>query len=264
MNNLIKKVFLLYLLSFSVLADTNLKPTNHLFDKDKIILTVAISEAGYYPFNYNENGERKGLSIDIIDYFEANSKYGFEFVTLPWARGLNLVAHGKVDLILTLFKTSKREQIYHFIEPPYGDEVNQLFTLVDNKLEYDGQLQQLTPYSIGTIREYSYGDVFDRATYLNKYPALNEEVLLKMLIAKRVYLIIGNPLILNSIISKEKIGSKIKAIKPTIGLTPVYIALAKNRDDSQEIKQTFEQLSLQFKASPYYQELLVEYQLNFN
>jgi len=257
---LIKIIFLLSILPLSAIAHTGLNPDNDL-SKGRVILTVATTEAGYYPFNYRENGERKGLSVDVLNYFEANSNYDFEFVTLPWPRALYLVAHGKVDLILTLFKTSKRKNIYHFIEPAYGYEVNQLFTLVDNKLEFNGQLKQLTPYSIGTIREYSYGENFDQANHLNKFTALTENNLVKLLLAGRVDAIVGNPLILNEIISKKKVEYKIRAIEPYIAVTPVHIALAKGRENSQEIEQTLGQLTQQLKASPYYKKLMNKYQI---
>jgi len=259
----IKIVLYLCVLPFSVLAQTGLKADENSSEKEKIILKVAISEAGYFPFDYKENGEIKGFSVDVLNYFKANSKYDFKFITLPWPRALYLVAQGKVDLILTLFKTARREQIYHFIDPSYGNEVNQLFTLVDNKFEFNGQLQQLTPYSIGTIREYSYGDTFDRAKYLKKLPVLTEGVLLKLLIAKRIDIAISNPLIFKNIILKEKAESKVKAIEPYITVTPVYMALTRAREDSQEIKKTLGQLTQQLKASAYYQTLLNKYQLNF-
>lgn len=167
MKIFIKAVLLFYVLPFSVFADTSLKLDITISAQNKTILTIAVAEDGYFPYHYSENGERKGLSIDLLDYYKANSKYDFEFLTLPWPRALYLVEHSKVDLILTLFKTPKREQLYHFIEPPFSNEANQLFTLVDNKFEFTGQLQQLTPLSIGTVRDYSYGVPFDEASYLN-------------------------------------------------------------------------------------------------
>lgn len=263
MTFFIKIVLLLYVLPFFVLAKTALKPGDYQSVKEKIVLTAAIEEVGYFPFNYNENGEIKGFSVDVLNYIEANSKYDFEFIILPWPRALHLVKTGKVDLILTLFKTTKREQTYHFIEPNYGSEMNQLFTLVENEFEYSGQLQQLAPYSIGTVREYSYGKEFDSANYLNKLPALTEEVLVKLLLAERIDMMVGNPLAFKDIISKMNVKSKIKAIKPYIALTPVHMAMTREREDSQEIKETFKKLIKQLKASLYYQELLVKYQLNF-
>ena len=148
--------------------------------------------------------------------------------------------------------------------PHYAYEANQLFTLTDNKVEFNGKLQQLKPYSIGTTRDYSYGKDFDQANYLNKLPALNEEVLLKLLLTKRVEMIIGNPFIFNRLIGKKETDYQIKALEPYIAITPVYMALTKERADSEEIKQALEQLTKQLKASPYYQKLLDKYQLNLN
>jgi polar amino acid transport system substrate-binding protein len=262
MKNYIKIIFLLYFLPFSVLSRTSVEPDVNHSKKNKITLTVAMEDIGYFPFYYKENGHYKGFSVDVLNFVEANSKYDFEYIILPWPRALYLVAEGKVDIILTLFKTSKREQIYHFIEPSYGSEINQLFALIDNKFQFTGKLQELTPYSIGTVREYSYGEYFDQATYLNTLPALTEDVLLKLLLAKRIDMIISNPLVFNQIISKEKMTAKVKAIDPYISLTPVYMALTKGREDSQEIKKTIGELTLKLKSTLYYQELLHKYHLN--
>ncbi len=260
----IKTVILFYFLSFSVFSYTSDKANNSSPEKNRVTLTVVVDETGYPPFNDEEDGEIKGFAVEILEYVKANSNYDFEFKARPWPRALHLVEQGQADLILTLFKTPKREQIYHFIEPSYGFEVNQFFTLEDNKVSFDGQLQQLTPYSIGTIREYSYGNTFDQADYLNKLPALNEQVLLKLLLGKRVDIIIGNPFVFTKMATKEKVSSQIKAIEPYLELTPVYMALTKARVDAQEIKQTLERLLREFKASPNYQKLLDKHQLNFN
>lgn len=263
MNVFITVIFALYIIPMSALAHTHIKADNYQPEKGKKILTVAIEEIGYFPFNYNENGEIKGFSVDVLHYFEAHSRYDFEFIIVPWPRALYLVSHGKVDLILTLFKTPEREKTYHFIEPSYGYEANQLFTLIENDLEFNGQLHRLTPYSIGTVREYSYGEYFDQAHYLNKLPALTEEVLLKLLLGKRTDAIISNPLIFKKILSKENMSSKVKAIEPYVSITPVHMALTKKNKDSQEIKKKLGQLTLQLKTSPYYQELLDKYQLDY-
>ena len=232
-------------------------------DKGKVILTVAIEEIGYFPYNYEENGEIKGFTIDVLNYFEANSKYDFEFIILPWSRALYLVEQGKVDLILTLFRNKEREKIYHFIEPSYGYEVNQLFTLTDSKFEFSGQLNELAKYSIGTKRGYSYGETFDKTNDLTKLPVLNEEVLLKLLLSGRIDMAISNPYVFNKLITKYNVSNNVKPIWPYIDKTPVYLGLTKERNDSLEIKQAFGQLTEQLKASNYYLELLKKYHLDF-
>jgi polar amino acid transport system substrate-binding protein len=256
-------IFSLCLLSCFVLANISLKPEDILAEKAKVILTVAIEEIDYFPYNYKENGEIKGLTIDFLNYIEANSKYDFEFVMLPWPRALHLVAEGKVDLILTLFKNKKREKIYHFIEPSYGYEVNQFFTLSNSKIEFNGQLQQLSSYTIGTKRQFSYGKNFDQANYLTKLPTLTEDTLLKLLLSRRIDIAISNPYVFHQLISNNNVSDQITAIEPYVAKTPVYLGLTKGREDAQKIKAALGKLTLQFKASAYYQELLNKYQLNF-
>ena len=263
MTTFINLVFILCLVPFSVFAYPSETPDNPLSNKKKIPITVAISDVGYYPFSYIENGEVRGFSIDILHYVENNSKYEFKFITMPWPRALHFVSIGKADLILALFSTAKREKIYHLIEPTYGQEVIQLFTLVESEIKFNGPLQQLIPYSIGTLREYSYGEAFDKADYLEKLPASTEALLLKLLLGKRIDIAISNAPTFNKLILKENLSAKIKAIEPYITLKPVHMALTKNRKDAHEIKQTLSQLIQLLKTSPYYQELLEKYQMNY-
>ncbi|GLX80048.1 amino acid ABC transporter substrate-binding protein [Thalassotalea insulae] len=263
MKYLIHVLILFYLLPLSVFANTKGIISNDVTKSNKTTLTVAIAEGGYYPFYYKEKDTLKGLSVDIINYIKVNSHFDFNFITLQWPRALDLVARGKVDLILTLFKTPKRKQIYYFIEPSYGSEINQLFSLTDTDIDFTGQLTQLAPYAIGTLREYSYGKAFDQAQYLKKRPALTEEVLLKLLLNKQIDMLIGNPFKFSRLINHEQLNTKVRAIMPYVAMTPVYMVLTKERKDSHTIKQTLEQLIQQLKSTPSYQELLDKYQLNF-
>ena len=258
-----KVVLIIFGIAFSVLAQStelagNMNPT-----QKKTVLTVAIAEVEYHPYNYYDNGKLSGFSVDVLEYFEENSKYDFEFIALSWPRVLRFVELGKVDLVLTLFKNPEREKKYHFIEPAYGNEINQLFTLSDNNFVFSGQLKELTPFSIGTIRKYSYGKAFDQANELNKLPALSEEVLVKLLLNKRLDMIVGNPFVFKKLIREQNKLDVIKAIQPYLAITPVYLALTKKREDADEINTVLSKLSKQLKSSPYYLQLLDKYQLNF-
>ncbi|WP_158970586.1 ABC transporter substrate-binding protein [Paraglaciecola sp. L3A3] len=265
MNILIKIIFLFLIYPLSVIAHTSATPKILMpaSTANKITLTVATTEHGSSPYNFEENGSRKGLSIDILNYIEKNSKYDFEFIILPWSRAMHFVAEGKIDLMLTLFKSAKREQAYHFIEPSYANEAIQLFTLTDNKFEFNGHLADLTPYIIGVKSGFSYGESFEQANYLTKFSTFTEEVLLKLLLGKRIDFVISNPLHFNKLISNQSIRSKVKGMTPYIAMTPLYIALTKKRKNSLEIKENLEQLTKQLITTPYYQELLNKYQLNF-
>ena len=68
MNNLIINIlFLLSIFSVAVLAEPNVAAHENLSKNEKTILTVAIEEIGYYPFNYIENAVVKGFSVDFLE-----------------------------------------------------------------------------------------------------------------------------------------------------------------------------------------------------
>ncbi|MGJ8682144.1 substrate-binding periplasmic protein [Paraglaciecola sp.] len=257
-----KMTVLLFIISQFSWAHASSNQTDNKQVQQKIVLTVATTENGYYPYNFEENGKRVGLSIDVLDYIEANSNLDFEFIVLSWPRALKFVSQGKVDMILTLFKSIEREKEYHFIEPFYGHEVNQIFSLTGNQIEFDGQLKQLESFSIGTTRDYSYGQSFDQAKYLTKLPATSEEALIKLLLAKRIDLAISNPLTFNKAIADKGLSSKVTAIKPFISVTPIYMALTRKRKKSDNIAKLLESQIERLKSSGYYQTLLDKYKLN--
>lgn len=262
MNKFVK-AFLIYFCILPVLTNSGKVLADAIREKEKVVLQVAIGNKGYFPFIQINNDEITGFTKDIFDYIAANSKYDFEYIQVPWPRALLLVEKGQLDLIPMFFKTSEREQRYHFIHPSYANEVIQLFSLKSSKIEFDGNLQQLEPYSIGIRREYSYGKAFDKASNLQKLPAVSEEVLLKLLQKGLVDLIISNPMVFNKLITNLNVSEKIKAIKPYISKTPVFVALTKKRADSLEIKMALENIIKQLISTPYYQTLLNKYQINY-
>ena len=52
-----KLILLIYLIPLLTLANTGMDSDLLNQGKSKVILTVAIEEIGYFPYNYEENGE---------------------------------------------------------------------------------------------------------------------------------------------------------------------------------------------------------------
>ena len=260
MNRIKKTLF--YFLFFGVTLTILNKVSGESFPEEKrVTLKVAIGSKGYLPFMQVDYV--KGITFDILDYISAHSKYNFEYTQVPWPRALVLVANGQLDLLPIFFKTPDREQDYLFIDPPYAKEVNQLFALNKSNIKFDGDFQKLTKYSIGMRREFSYGEAFDHATYLQKKSAVNEEVMLKLLLNELVDIVISNPFELNQLITKYSVGNKVKPLEPYVSVTPVFLALTKERNDAQEVQHTIGKILKQLLTTPYYQTLLKKYQLNY-
>ena len=251
-------VLLLLLTSFSFIAQADEVANSPV---DKKILKVGFGIIDYPPYNYVINDEYQGIVIDIFHYIEDNSDYTFEFIKLPWPRVLQSVETGRLDIVATLFKVKMREERFYFVEPAYGTEINQLFTLTDTDVEFDGDLTQLKALSIGTIRDYSYGDVFDQATFLNKRPVIDEHTLIRLLKGGRFEMAIGNPTAFYKVASELNLKKHIKAISPIVSKTPVHLAITKQRKDAAQINNTLNELIVKLKASAHYQQLLDKYDL---
>lgn len=76
----------------------------------------------------------QGRDIEIIRQFLTLANCQFDFVELPWARGLNLLKSGDIDMMINVTKTDTRSEDYHFIGP-VSYEVIVLATKNDAKLK---------------------------------------------------------------------------------------------------------------------------------
>jgi len=226
---------------------------------DKTVLTVGFSETDYPPYNFDKDGIYQGFAIDIFRHIESQSSFIFKFVKLPWPRVLQSVKNGEVDLVATLFKTASREELYAYVEPAYGFEVNQFLSLKSNAVEYDGDLRSLSDITIGTVREYSYGKAFDQAEYLDKKAVLDEATLVKVLLGGRVDLIIGNPMTFFHILKQEFKSEAVQMVSPIVERTPVYFALSKKIDNYHSIQRQFGQIVTEYKMTQDYQKLFDKY-----
>ncbi len=100
----IKPVCLFCLVSFQLLCDT-VTPLR-LLSSEKI------------PYNYSENEQIQGISIDIVQALLPDQKVAVETEILPWPRAFEIAAKTPELLIFTMGKTAERESMgFSFIGP---------------------------------------------------------------------------------------------------------------------------------------------------
>lgn len=85
-------------------------------------------------------------------------------------------------------------------------ETNSFFTLKTKNLPYDGTIKNLTPFKIGTIRNYSYGKRFDAIHFPHNFQMETEIELLNTLTNHRCDVIIGNKLVILTLIKKQSLN----------------------------------------------------------
>ena len=94
-------------------------------------ISQAIAEEGsltiitedWPPYNYEENGEVKGFSTEIVQAILKELNLSYEIQLLPGARGEKLLDQGTHVMNYSLFRTSERENQYKWIGPIAEDAV---------------------------------------------------------------------------------------------------------------------------------------------
>jgi len=129
--------------------------------KDKLFHLAA----GVYPPYTIEDGDIKGLNVEIIQAAFSAVGYQVKIELLPFTRAMHYAKNGKTDGLI-IWHNKEREQWFHFSSViSQSDLVFYKF----KRLKFDfNSLQSLMPYSIGTVANYAYSSTFLDADYLQK------------------------------------------------------------------------------------------------
>ena len=86
------------------------------------------NELKWPPFNYFENGESLGYSIDFMNLIAKKAGLKVEYITGPtWDDFLKMMQDGSLDVMLNIVKTPQRQK-YLLYTPPYADNPNAIIS----------------------------------------------------------------------------------------------------------------------------------------
>jgi len=171
------------------------------------------------------------LELTVEAFKEVGYKSDVRFE--PWARALDAAMNGEVDGLLGCLYSDERAK-----KLAYSDELAQsstvFFTLESSKISYE-RLQDLSKYTIGTIRNSYYPPEF-LAANLRTEPAADYEVNIRKLLAGRIDLFIEKRLVVMSYIAAAPTSetSRIVALEPPIMVNRYYNGFAKGRPSAEE------------------------------
>ena len=86
----------------------------------------ASNELDYAPFDFVENGESKGFSIDYLNLIARRAGFRVEYVQDVWENLLEKGKKKKIDLLHTVYSTPEREAFFLFTAP-YKTVVNAIY-----------------------------------------------------------------------------------------------------------------------------------------
>lgn len=138
-----------------ILSDPPL-PQSAIETEKRIVLGADV----YTPYQYEENGTLKGMSVDIVKEAFKRMGYSVEIKILPWSRVLKSTENGTVDAMFSSFYIKERSEYMTYAMEPLAVSVQTLFARANAPIKYDGTIQSLKGLRLGTIIGYVYGDAF--------------------------------------------------------------------------------------------------------
>ncbi len=142
MNKFNRSIYLIFYLLLTVIVYSQEIP-------ELIIVTE-----DWKPYHYIEDGEFKGIVIDIMLLMlqELDSEQDLNDIELyPWARAYRTLLNKKNTILFSMTRTDKREELFKWAGPIF-DNTTYLISKKSRSIELDN-ITSLKYYKIGTILE---------------------------------------------------------------------------------------------------------------
>ena len=247
-------------LSLSLLFISHISLSAELISSELSSSELNIVTLQYPPYAYKENGQVKGIAVEIVTEAFKRLNLPITITVLPWARALHQIKNGDADAIFTLFKKPEREVFADYSNEILVPQIVSLYVNKHSTIEFTGDLKQLKAYSFGLVRKVSYGQIFDRALKNNILPNVvrsnDAQQSFKMLFSNRIDIVAINKYGALDILQHSNKLNDIKELKPDLQNIPSYIAFSKKRNLST-IRDKFDDTLRQMKIDGSYDLLIL-------
>ncbi len=199
--------------------------------------SIIVALDNWPPWKISGNGEFGGTDVLILEEISRRLDINFSFVESSWARCIQMLDDGEVDMITSFVKTPERENYTYYLEPEYRiDEI--VFYMHKDRPVTVNVYNDLYNFKVGTIKGAFYFDSFNDDQQIDKEELISDPQLLKMLASGRIDLMIGYKHSLDYFIALEGFAGQFDQVEYRVTLeNPVYMAMSKKSDHIDLIPQ---------------------------
>lgn len=235
-------------------------------ESDKI-LNLATLE---WPPYIGENLCNKGWVFQYAVANLVNKGYQVNVHFFPWARSVKMVETGQMDILFPeyfiedsapsdVITNKKRKELLALSNQFPGGNIS-FMKRKGYEIEFNGNLLALKGEKIGVVRGYQNTPEFDAmmdAGHFQIISAVDELQLAKLLVAKRVNLIIGDPSVFRYSINYSKLSLQnklalldgIEELKPSLKYNHLYFAISTQKPHWRTLIDDINLSLLTFKLS---------------
>ncbi|WP_290329880.1 substrate-binding periplasmic protein [Vibrio tapetis] len=185
----------------------------------------------FSPFVIEDNGEIKGIDVDVIKEVGRRLHLDISFALKPWKRLEQDVKDGTVSCVAAYFRTEERREYMDFTNVPLHITSYTLFT---NKAEVKAfkTFKDLKGWAIGVNRGFKTTPEFESAMshgLITKHDVKSDEQSVKMVSSNRLDAMLTNYHV--GLYNIKKLGaSDVRPLLPSIRSTPAYLVFSKKQN----------------------------------
>ncbi|THB81568.1 MAG: hypothetical protein D3926_01395 [Desulfobacteraceae bacterium] len=200
--------------------------------------TIRLATVEWEP-HYGPNLKKQGYISEITREAFNRVGYDVEISFMPWKRAMHDTRRGHFDGLLGLYYTKDRESWV-----AYTDEISSnkivFFSKKGRHISYS-KLKDLRRYKIGIERGFTYGEVFDNASFLQKEPVRNIDINFNKLINGRVDLVAASEMVFMHMITTRHADArkKIEIVEPPLGVDGIYNGIIRKKKGWEQIISDF-------------------------
>lgn len=214
----------------------------------------------YPPFNYVENDDVKGLSVEIFELTLKNlnsTKISKDFEVLPWSRGYSIIQSQDKTILFSMTRIAERENMFKWVGPIAPTRIA-IMGLKSKGIKISN-LKDLENYKIGVVRD----DMGELLLVSSDIPRKNIKEVIKLysniskLNTGRIDLISYEESVLKWNLKQENKDVNDYETVFILKESEVFYAFNKNTPDSliQQVQEAFDKV----KSSPEYAKILSKY-----
>jgi polar amino acid transport system substrate-binding protein len=219
--------------------------------------TLTAAQDPWPPF-VTTDASMPGISVELLTEAMKTQGYDVEFKIMPWARALDSVSKGTIDLLPATWYTDARTEYLRYSNPYISNQLA-FIKRADDNFQFS-ELSDLEGKVVGIVRGYGYGDAFLDATHFDKPVANNLTANLKKVLAGRVDLTLEDKIVAQSVMQEQGLDRNQFAFSDqALSTNPLHVTSGKANPDSQVFINAYNKGLETIKANGTFEKILKKY-----
>ncbi len=216
-----------------------------LFFWQMVSLGLAAESLGLVGSNWppyiDKNQDTKGLAMEIVETALKLKGYQTRPNIETWPRVLEGVEIGVYDVVTSIWKTPEREKMLLFSTPYLVNQIK-FIKMKNTEAKYQN-LDDLTGYLIGVVKDYAYDEAFLESQILIKIPQNHIVQNLLKLTKGEIDLTLGDERALRYEINQYMSGyaQQMEFLSKPLSQRSLHIAVSKQNPNAKKIVADFNQ-----------------------